>query len=206
MAALTGGGLTWSGLVLAVAIIAVTIYVPAFAVRRWRQKLGVRLSRRRLPMRRRIFRLVVFVVFVGVACGLEWVLPLGTPLAYAVEFLAAAVILGTYLAVNTRDPVGNDAARLVTAQDLPGQFDELIGSRSRLRLCASLAAIEEIELGLLAHCLQQHPDALTPHIAELTAAQYVCVRHDAGRDWISLTSEGRTRCRRHLAALLAVTA
>jgi hypothetical protein len=42
-------------------------------------------------------------------------------------------------------------------------------------------------------------------IAELAAAQYFCVRNDRRR-WISLTPDGRTRVRRHLAALLAGTA
>jgi hypothetical protein len=59
------------------------------------------------------------------------------------------------MAVNTRDPVGNNAARLVLAEDRPGRFDGLIASRSRLQMCTDLAAIEEIDLGLLAHCLQQ---------------------------------------------------
>jgi hypothetical protein len=66
--------------------------------------------------------------------------------------------------------------------------------------------IAEIELGLLAHCLQRHPFGLTPDLTELTAAQYVRFRDDGGRRWLSMTAEGRVRFRRHLAALLTVPA
>jgi hypothetical protein len=206
MAALTGGGLTASGFATAVVIILATIYVPIFVLVRQRRALGVRLRRRRRTKQRWLFTWLVFFVFVGTAYGLMWVLPLGTPLAYVVEFLAAAVILGIAMAVNTRDPVGNNAARLVLAEDHPGQFDQLIAPRSRLKLCTSLAAIEEIELGLLAHCLQQHPDALIADITGLAAAQYVWGQPDAGHLWTSLTPDGLIRYRRHLAALLAATA
>ncbi|MFZ0906117.1 MAG: hypothetical protein WAN71_20060 [Mycobacterium sp.] len=206
MAALTGGGLTGSGFAIAVVIILATIYLPILVLVRQRRALGVRLRRRQRTKRRWLFTWLVFVVFVGTAYGLEWVLPLGTPLAYAVEFLAAAVILGIAMAVNTPDPVGNDAGRLVLAEDHPGEFDQLIATRSRLMLCTCLDAIEEIELGLLAHCLQQHPDALIADITKLAAAQYVWGQPDAGRLWTSLTPEGRIRYRRHLAALLAATA
>jgi hypothetical protein len=206
MAALTGGRLTGAGFATAVVIILATIYLPILVLVRQRRVLGVRPRRRRRTKRQWLFTWLVFFVFVGTAYGLMWVLPLGTPLAYAVEFLAAAVILGIAMAVNTRDPVGNHAARLVLAEDQPGQFDQLIASRSRLKLCTSLAAIEEIELGLLAHCLGQHPDALISDIAELVAAQYVWGRPDDGRAWTSLTPDGRIRYRRHLAALLATSA
>ena len=174
MAALTGGGVTAAGFTTAVVIILATIYLPILMLVRRRRALGVRLRRRRRTKRRWLVTWLVFVVFVGTAYGLEWVLPLGTPMAYAVEFLAAAATSGTFMAVNTRDPVGNNAGRLVLAEDRPGQFDELIASRSRLKLCTCLAAIEEIELVLLAQCLQQGRDALIPDIAELVAAQYVC--------------------------------
>jgi hypothetical protein len=206
MAALTGGGVTAAGLATAVVIILATIYLPILVLVRRRRALGVRLRRRRRTTRRWLYTWLVFFVFVGTAYGLEWVLPLGTPLAYAVELLAAAVILGTFMAVNTRDPVGNNAGSLVLAEEHPGEFDQLIASRSRLMLCTCLAAIEEIELGLLARCLQQHPHALIADITKLAAAQYVWGQPDAGCLWTSLTPEGRIRYRRHLAALLAVTA
>ncbi|HEY9302955.1 MAG TPA: hypothetical protein VIO95_01530 [Mycobacterium sp.] len=203
MAAFTAGGLTGTGFATAVVIMLATIYAPIFVVVRRRLAMGVRLRRHRRTTRRWLLAWLVFFVFVGTAYGLMWVLPLGTPLAYTVEFLAAAVILGSYMAISTRDPVGNDAGRLVLAEDYPGQFDQLIASRLRLKLCVSVAAIEEIELGLLAHCLGQPRDALIPDIAELARAQYLWGRHDAGRDWVALTPDGRTRYRRHLAALLA---
>lgn len=205
MAALTGGRLTLSGFATAVVIILATIYLPIFVLGRQRRALGVRPLRRQRTTRQWLFTGLVFVVFVGTAYGLEWVLPLGTPLAYTVEFLAAAVILGIAMAANSRDPVGNDAAGLVLAEDRPGEFDQRIASRSRLMLCSCLDAIEEIELGLLAHCLQQQPDALIDDITKLTAAQYVWGQPDEGRLWASLTPEGRIRYRRHLAALLAAT-
>lgn len=202
MAALTGGGLTGTGFATAVVIMLATIYLPIFVLVRRRLALGVRLRRRRRTRQRWLLAWLVFFVFVGTAYGLMWVLPLGTPLAYAVEFLAAAVILGSYMAISTRDPVGDNAGRLVLAEDYPGQFDPLIASQLRLKLCVSVAAIEEIELGLLARCLGQPLNALIPDIAELARAQYVWGRHDNGRDWTSLTPDGRMRYRRHLAALL----
>jgi hypothetical protein len=203
MAAFTAGGLTGTGFATAVVIMLATIYLPIFVVVRQRLAMGVRLRRRRRTRQRWLFAWLVFFVFIGTAYGLMWVLPLGTPLAYAVEFAAGAVILGSYMAISTRDPVGDDASRLVLPEDRPGQFDQLIASRLRLKLCVTLAAIEEIELGLLAKCLGQQRDALIPDIAELARAQYVWGRHDAGRDWAALTPDGRTRYRRHLAALLA---
>jgi hypothetical protein len=204
MAVFTGGGLTGAGFVTALVIMLATIYLPILVVVRQRRAMGVRLRRRRRTRRRWLLAWLVFFVFVGTAYGLMWVVPLGTPLAYAVEFLAGAVILGSYMAVATRDPVGNDVARLVLAEDYPGQFDPMIASRSRLKLCVSLAAIEEIELGLLARCLGQHLNDLVSDVAELARAQYLWGRHDNGRDWTSLTPDGRIRYRRHLAALLAV--
>ncbi|MGB6209802.1 hypothetical protein [Mycobacterium sp.] len=206
MAALTGGGLTGTGFVTAVVLMLATIYLPIFVLVRQRRAMGVRLRRRRRTRRQWLLAWLVFFGFVGTAYGLMWVLPLGTPLAYAVQFLASAVILGTYMAINTRDPIGNDAGRLVLPGDYPGALDERIASRSRLKLCACLAAIDEIELGLLAHCVQQQPDALLSDVADLVAAQVVWGRHDAGRNWTSLTPEGRARYRRHLAALLGVQA
>jgi hypothetical protein len=203
MAAFTAGGLTGTGFATAVVIMLATIYLPIFVVVRQRLAMGVRLRRRRRTRQRWLFAWLVFFVFIGTAYGLMWVLPLGTPLAYAVEFAAGAVILGSYMAISTRDPVGDDASRLVLPEDRPGQFDQLIASRLRLKLCVTLAAIEEIELGLLAKCLGQQRDALVPDVAELARAQYVWGRHDAGRDWAALTPDGRVRYRRHLAALLA---
>jgi hypothetical protein len=94
---------------------------------------------------------------------------------------------------------------LILPEDRPGEFDYLFGSRSRLKLCTCLCAIEEIELGLLVHCLHQHPHALTPDLTELTTAQYVCFRDDDGRRWLATTPDVRVRFRRHLAALLAVS-
>jgi hypothetical protein len=203
MAALTGGGLSGTAFFTAVVIMLATVYLPILVVVRQRRVLGVRLRRGRRTRQRWLLAWLVFFVFVGTAYGLMWVLPLGTPLAYAVEFVAAAVILGSYMAISTRDPVGSDAGRLVLPEDYPGEFDPLIASESRLKLCTGLAAIEEIELGLLAHCLGQQRDAFIADIAELARAQYVWGRHDAGRDWTSLTPDGRIRYRRHVAALLA---
>jgi drug/metabolite transporter (DMT)-like permease len=144
MAALTGGKLTGAGFATAVLIILATIYVPILVLVWRRRALGVRLRRRRPTKQRWLFTGLMFVVFVGTAYGLMRVLPLGTPLACSVEFVAAAIILGISMAVNARDPVGNNAGRLVRAEDYPGEFDELIASRLPLKLCTSLAAIEEI--------------------------------------------------------------
>jgi hypothetical protein len=206
VAAAIGSGVTAAGIATAVVIMLATIYVPAFVLVRQRRTLGVRLRRRRRTRRQWLFTWLMFVVFVATANGLLFVLPLRTPLAYVVEFVAAALIFGTYIAINTRDPVKNNAARLILPEDRPGEFDYVFGSRSRLKLGTCLGAIAEIELGLLGHCLQQHPYALTPHLTELTTAQYVCFRDDDGRRWLAMTPDGRVRFRRHLAALLTVPA
>jgi hypothetical protein len=206
MAAAIGSGVTGAGIATAVVIMLATIYVPALVLFRQRTTLGVRLRRRRRTRRQWLFTWLMFVVFVATADGLMFVLPLRTPLAYVVEFVATALIYGTYLAISTRDPVKNNAARLILPEDRPGEFDYLFGSRSRLKLGTCLAVIAEIELGLLAHCLRQHAFALTPDLTELTAAQYVRFRDDGGRRWLSITPDGRVRFRRHLAALLTVPA
>jgi DNA-binding MarR family transcriptional regulator len=209
MAVLTGGGRNSWGRIVAVFIVVLLAVVLAVVLRvRWRRS-RVRRRRRRLTRRLLMLMVLVYVVFTAVAYGLEWVLPLGTPLAYAVQFLAGAVILGAFIAVANRDPAAKDAARLLRAEDRPGEFDQLIASRSRLMVCAGLAPIKEIEVGELANCLQQDPGALTTEITELAAAQYVSTRADgelAGRQWVSLTPEGRTRYHHHLAALVDGTA
>ena len=92
IAAVTGSGLTLLGLAAAVVIMLMTIYAPILVVVRGRRTLGVRLRRHRRTRRRLIFAWLVFVVFFATTYGLMWVLPLRTPLAYAVEFLVATVI------------------------------------------------------------------------------------------------------------------
>jgi hypothetical protein len=206
MAVAIGGGVSPSGLIIAAVIMLATIYLPIVVVIRRRLARGVRLHRRRRTRRQLLLSWLTLVVFVAATSGVALVVPLGTPLAYASEFVVAAVTLAAYLAVATRDPVGNNPARMVLAEDRPGQFDPLIASQSRLRLCTCLAVIAEIELGLLAYCLQRHPYDLTPDLTELTAAHYVRFRDDEhGRRWLALTPEVRTRFRRHLAALLSVS-
>jgi hypothetical protein len=206
ISAAIGSGVTAAGIAIAVVIMLATIYVPAFVLAQQRTRMGVRLRRRRRTRGQWLFAWLMFVVFIVTADGLMLVLPLRTPLAYVVEFVATALVFGTYIAVSTRDPAQNNAARMILPEDRPGEFDYLLGSRSRLKLATSLAVIKEIELGLLAHCLQQHPYALTPDLTELTTAQYVSFRDDGGRRWLAMTPDGRIRFRRHLAALLGATA
>jgi DNA-binding MarR family transcriptional regulator len=95
---------------------------------------------------------------------------------------------------------------VLKGQGPPGDIDELISSCQRLKVCTALAAIEQIDVGLLAKTLQLSTAALGEQITQLVAACHVCTRPDAEdqrHQWISLTDTGRTAYSGHVRALLA---
>ena len=86
-----------------------------------------------------------------------------------------------------------------------GGFDELIHAPVRLRICAALDQVREIEFGALLTLLDISKSALSKHVSVLVDAGYVAqrraVRDNRQRVWLRLTETGRTAYRGHVAAL-----
>ncbi|WP_284744745.1 transcriptional regulator [Amycolatopsis sp. RTGN1] len=84
-------------------------------------------------------------------------------------------------------------------------FDHLIHAPVRLRICAALEPVREIEFGTLLTLLDISKSALSKHIAVLAEAGYVtqrrAVRDTRQRVWLHLNETGRTAYAGHVAAL-----
>ncbi len=84
-------------------------------------------------------------------------------------------------------------------------FDLLIHAPARLRICAALEHVREIEFGALLTLLDISKSALSKHISVLADAGYVtqrrAVRKTRQRVWLRLTDTGRSAYRGHVAAL-----
>ena len=84
-------------------------------------------------------------------------------------------------------------------------FDHLIHAQARLRICAALDPVREVEFGALQTLLDISKSALSKHIAVLAEAGYVtqrrAVRDTRQRVWLHLTQTGRSAYRGHVAAL-----
>ena len=84
-------------------------------------------------------------------------------------------------------------------------FDDLIHAPVRLRICASLDGVREIEFGTLLTLLDISKSALSKHVSVLADAGYVtqrrAVRDTRQRVWLRLTPAGRSAYRGHVAAL-----
>lgn len=84
-------------------------------------------------------------------------------------------------------------------------FDDLIHAPARLRICAALDPVREIEFGALLTLLDLSKSALSKHISALADAGYVeqrrAVRDTRQRVWLRLTETGRSAYRSHVAAL-----
>ena len=91
-----------------------------------------------------------------------------------------------------------------TAGDGDG-FDHLIHAPVRLRICAALDPVREIEFAALQALLDVSKSALSKHISALADAGYVvqrrAVRDTRQRVWLSLTQTGRSAYHGHVAAL-----
>lgn len=84
-------------------------------------------------------------------------------------------------------------------------FDEVIHAPVRLRICAALDPVREIEFGALLTLLRISKSALSKHISVLTDAGYLtqrrAVRDTRQRLWLGLTDTGRSAYQGHVAAL-----
>lgn len=85
------------------------------------------------------------------------------------------------------------------------RFDPTIHAPHRLRICALLADVKELEFGTLRDVLSVSDSVLSKQLAVLAEAGYVRSRH-AKRDrrqrvWLALTREGRDAFGAHVAAL-----
>jgi DNA-binding MarR family transcriptional regulator len=84
-------------------------------------------------------------------------------------------------------------------------FDYLIHAPVRLRICAALDAVREIEFAALLTVLDISKSALSKHLTALADAGYVtqrrAVRDTRQRVWLGLTPTGRSAYRGHVAAL-----
>ncbi|MGH3403488.1 MAG: transcriptional regulator [Streptosporangiaceae bacterium] len=86
-----------------------------------------------------------------------------------------------------------------------GGFDDLIHAPVRLRICAALDQVREIEFGALLTLLDISKSALSKHVSVLADAGHVAqrraVRDTRQRVWLRLTETGRSAYRGHVAAL-----
>lgn len=87
----------------------------------------------------------------------------------------------------------------------PEGFDPVIHAPARLRMCAALEPVREVEFGTLLELLGLSKSALSKHVSVLTDAGYVAqrraVRDTRQRVWLSLTETGRKAYVGHVAAL-----
>jgi DNA-binding MarR family transcriptional regulator len=87
-------------------------------------------------------------------------------------------------------------------------FDDVIHAPARLRICAALDPVREVEFGALLTLLDISKSALSKHVSVLAEAGYVtqrrAVRDTRQRIWLRLTETGRSAYRGHVAALRAI--
>ncbi|WUI00311.1 transcriptional regulator [Spirillospora sp. NBC_00431] len=84
-------------------------------------------------------------------------------------------------------------------------FDAVVHAPQRLRICAMLDAVTQIEFSLVQERLGVSASVLSKHVSVLMDAGYVeqrkAVRDTRQRVWLELTAKGRTAYRGHVAAL-----
>lgn len=89
-------------------------------------------------------------------------------------------------------------------------FDELIHAPLRLQICAMLSPVRGLPFSDIRDSLEISDSVLSKHLSALAEAGYVEVsRVRAGsrsRRQVTLTNQGRTALRGHLAALQAIAA
>lgn len=103
-------------------------------------------------------------------------------------------------------PVGNRPAGAGEVAD--DGFNATIHAPNRLRICALLEAVEQVEFGVVQDRLRVSASVLSKHVAVLVDAGYVrqrrATRDTRQRVWLQLTPAGRAAYRAHLAALTAI--
>ena len=90
-------------------------------------------------------------------------------------------------------------------------FDEVIHAPHRLRICAMLSEVDELEFGVLREGLDVADSVLSKQLKVLVDAGYVQLDKPTGRGgkvrtWAKLTKDGRRAFRDHLAALQQMVA
>jgi DNA-binding MarR family transcriptional regulator len=89
-------------------------------------------------------------------------------------------------------------------------FDELIHAPLRLQICAMLAPVQSLPFAGIRDSLKISDSVLSKHLSALAEAGYVKVsrvRTDSrSRRQVTLTKQGRTALRGHLAALQTIAA
>ncbi|MGH3679066.1 MAG: transcriptional regulator [Natronosporangium sp.] len=89
-----------------------------------------------------------------------------------------------------------------------GGFNTVIHAPVRLRICALLDAVDQVEFGLILEQLDVSASVLSKHVSVLMDAGYVnqrrAVRDTRQRVWLQLTTSGRVAYQAHVAALRAI--
>lgn len=88
------------------------------------------------------------------------------------------------------------------------EFNTVIHAPNRLRICAALDPMEEVEFAWLRDTLGVSDSVLSKQITVLVEAGYVAqrraVRETRQRVWLRLTKQGRAAYRAHVVALHAI--
>lgn len=92
------------------------------------------------------------------------------------------------------------------------EFNELIHSPVRLRVCALLRQVAEIEFAIIRDTLSLSDPHLSKNLKLLQDAGFVALRKESSatgpdarrRTWVSLTQDGRAAVEAHLAALAEI--
>ncbi|MEV2276407.1 transcriptional regulator [Nocardiopsis sp. NPDC049922] len=88
-------------------------------------------------------------------------------------------------------------------------FNATIHAPQRLRICAMLDAADRVEFATVQARLEVSASVLSKHVSVLTDKGYLdqsrATRDRRQRVWLSLTKEGRSAYRTHVAALRAIT-
>jgi DNA-binding MarR family transcriptional regulator len=87
-------------------------------------------------------------------------------------------------------------------------FDELIHAPLRLQICAMLGPVQSLGFADIRDSLEISDSVLSKHLSALAQAGYVAVSrvraNSRSRRQVTLTKQGRTALRGHLAALHAI--
>lgn len=96
------------------------------------------------------------------------------------------------------------------SESVEAAFDELIHSPNRLRICAALAAVAEIEFAELERSVGITTQLMSKQLKLLADAGYIHMEKrpetiGRPRTWVSFTSAGRRAYSGHVNALRAIT-
>ncbi|MCP2256968.1 Winged helix DNA-binding domain-containing protein [Streptoalloteichus tenebrarius] len=90
----------------------------------------------------------------------------------------------------------------------PKGFDPIVHAPHRLRICALLDAVDEMEFSVVRDTLGVSDSVLSKQVAVLSEASYVeqrrAVRNTRQRVWLRLTTQGRNAYHHHVAALRSI--